>query len=389
MKKLLAMMLMLASVFFIACEDDDDSTMSPEDAKTELSTLNTDMTGYLQLMTNSEGMEAIGVIMGLEDPFSVTTKSNGRTAVISNIEKFLLPVNPQNHTKNTFEPVPFDFNAHKGVYTFINEYPYWTVDLGGDVIEINFPSTEANQLTGTNDATLTIYNYEEVAVSMTDEFDYPYTDYMPTVILADLYIDEVKIVEIDLEATWITTGESAGEPTSFDISVYLTPFTFSGSFDHTATAASIDFDIKYNTEKIFAAGVNATFVTDVEDPITIGGYIQLLNVKMEATIDIAGMETVFESNTYTTVDEINAAINKEIDAVVYVDGVKAADILIEFVANEGLYSIPIEVAEDTYIYIDVLFKYSDGTTEQAAPYFAAFISGIDGLFDFFDTTYGG
>jgi hypothetical protein len=388
MKKLIAMMLMMVSVFFIACEDDGESTLSPEDAKTELSTLNADMTGYLQEMANSKGMNAMDDIMALmqlDDPFA--SGKSTKTSVIPNIQKYLLPIYPEK-TKSAYEAEPFDFEFWWGTYTWDAEHSIWSVvfddpaSTSDDKIVISFP-TEGST---TNNAVLTLHEYEEVLVNGTDEYGYSYTDYMPTDILADLYFNEIKIVEIDLAATWITSGDEAGEPTSFDISVYLTPFTFSGSFDNTATAASIDFDIKYNTEQIFAAGVNATFLTDTEDPLTVGGYIQLLNVKIQATVDIAGMETVFESNTYTTVEEINTAINEEIDAVVLVDGVKAADIIIEFAAEDGAYSMPIEVEEGVNVYINVFFKYSDGTTEQAAPYFASFISGVQGLLQSFGFT---
>jgi len=375
MKKLIAMMLMMASVFFIACEDDGESTLSPEQAKTELNNLETDMSGYLEEMVNSKGMEAIEVLMAMPDPFA-GAKANVKTSVIPNIHKFLLPVNPEK-TKSVYEGVGFDFDTYKGYKYVYTTTPYEYFDpqpIDEDIIIIEFP-TEGST---TNDAALTIHNYEEEVINEVDEWGYQYSDYYPTAILADLYINEIKIVEIDLDAEWDTSGE----PSSFDISVYLTPFTFSGSFDHTATAASIDFDIKYNTEQIFAAGVNATFESsELDEPLTVGGYVQLLNVKVEATVDVQGIDAIFtalenQTSPYTTIDELAAAINDEIDAVVLVDGVKAADI--EILYDETNAEEP----------VTIVFVFSDGTTEPALPYFEGFVTDIEDFFYFLDDVYG-
>lgn len=385
MKKLLAMMLMMATVFFIACDDDEGSTpLTTEQAQTEMESLSTDLNTYFAEMTTTEGATAMANIMALmqlDDPF--TTTKSARTSVIPNIQKFILPVQPK-MTKSTYEAVPFDFDLWVGTYTWDAAHYMWVPDFGNpsDKIIFKFPAEGST----TNNIILTIHNYTEVKVTGTDEYGYPYYDYMPTDILADLYVDNEKVIELDLEATWTTSGDNAGEPTSLDISVFLTPFTFSGDFDQSSTAASVNFNIKHNSDQIFATGLSATFGSNTEEPITIGGYIQLMNVKIEANIDVAGLEAVFEDNTYTTADEINTAINDEIDAVVYVDGVKAADILIEFTTVEGMYSIPFEMEDGFTIYVNVFFKYADGTTEQAAPYFASFIAGVEAMLKSFGFT---
>lgn len=378
MKKLLAMMLMLASVFFFACSDDDESSqLSPEEAKTELNNLNTDMSGYLEEMVNSDGLEVLDILMGMPDPF-VDVKSTSRTSVIPNIKKFLLPVNPEK-TKSTFEVSEFDFAGNVGTYTWNAIYAKWDVIHGtpDNKIIIRFPTEGSTS----NNATVTIHNYDEVLITEYDDYwqEYDYY-YNPTDILADIYVNTVKIVEIDLEATWITSGDAAGEPTSLDISVYLTPFSFTGNFDHTSTTASINFAINYNNESIFSAGVNATFQNDdMEDPITVGGYVQLLNVKVQAEVDVQGIDAIFTAleagtSNLTTMEELTDAINNEIDAVVLVDGVKAADIEILFDEN----------AEEV---ITIVFVFSDGTTEPAEQYFTDFVTDIEDFFFFLDDIY--
>jgi len=301
LKKLLAMMLMLASVFFIACSDDDDDKLSQEEAITEITQLSTDLADKLTEMTESEGMVAMEALMTLPYPFE-TTKSDKRSTALNNIQKYLLPYNyvKKSTEKLAFEAEPFNFDTYVGTYTYHNTpFPYWEIVPGGNKIEINFPSDTMNL--DVNDVTLTIYNYDEVLI------DY---EYLPTDIDADLFISDIKIIDIDLTAAWNSDGEptsldvsvylipfdidltaawnSDGEPTSLDVSVYLIPFEFIGTFDQTSTDASIDFAINYDGAQFFSAGVGATWANAGDSiPSNINGYLQFFEVKFQADIDIA------------------------------------------------------------------------------------------------------
>lgn len=377
MKKLLTMMLMIASVFFLACEDETEQ-LSKEEAVTELNNLDNDMSGYMEEMMNSDGMEAMDILMSMPDPFT-SSKSSARTSVLPNIQKYLLPVNTVKE-KSLLEAEPFDFDTYVGTYTYHHTpFAYWEVETGGDKIIINFPTDETNM--GTNDGVLTIHNYNEVMISYYDDsYQTMVDDYYPTDILADIYVNDVKIVEIDLNATWETVGDMAGEPSSFDISVYLMPFEFTGAFDHTATAANIDFGINYKGESFFSAGVDATFENgDMDTPLTVGGYIQLLAVKVDADVDVKALEAIFEglenqTSQYATMEELTKAINNEIDATVSVDGVKAAD-------------IEIQIDQTSEEMVTIVLVFSDGTTEPAGQYFDGFTTDIEDFFYFLDGVY--
>ncbi|MBU8892919.1 MAG: hypothetical protein KOO66_09070 [Bacteroidales bacterium] len=366
MKKFIAMMLMLASVFFIACDNDDDG-LSPVDTKAALEELNADMSGYFDEMQNAEGIKAMEAVLGMPDPF-VDTKSAGRTSVLSNINKFLLPVNYEN-TKSVFEAQSFDFDTYVGTYTYKSEpFEYWEVIPGGDKIIINFP-TEGSV---TNDATITIYNYDEELI------DY---DYYPTDIDADLYVDGIKVVEVDLTADWNTNGE----PESLAISVYLMPFTFSGTFSNIGTSASIDFEIDYEETLIFAAGLGATFATtSMEDaPTNMNGYIQILKVKIQANANVDNIIDIIEgvddgTSTATDFNELINQINAEFDAYVTVDGTKAADIILVWDETAGTEGEP-----------NIMFRFTDGSTEPALPYFEDFAADVEDFFYYLEDIYIG
>lgn len=357
------MMLMMASILFFACDKDEDKTLSPEEAKTELTQLTTDLKAKIAEMEETQGMQAMENLAGLSDPFASTSKATQKTAVISTIKRFMLPIKP-GKVKSDIKPDDrFLFDAWVGTYTWNHTYKKWDVTSGNpsDKIIINFPTDSSGT---TNDAILTIHVYEDILIG---------EDCMPTDIEVDLYVNDIKIVSIDLAATWVTTGDNAGEPITLDLTVFLYPFDFVVNFEQGTTSTSIDVAIEHNDEKFFSAGVGATYETASDTiPSNVNGYIQLFDVKFQADIDVKDLLIVIKNYaTYTSEEELLAAINNEIAAAVYVSGVKAADI--ELVKKST-------VIGDITLPIDIVFVYSDGSSESAIPYFVEF---IDELEDFF------
>ncbi len=367
MKKLLAMMLMLASVFFFACSDDEDEKLSKEETKTEITQLSTDLSDKFTEMAESDGMVAMEALMNMPDPFASTSKSNEKYVVLDNIQKYLLPYNYVKKTteKSAFEADPFDFDTHVGTYTYHNTpFPYWEIVPGGDKIIIIFPADSTNM--DNNNATATIHNYDEELVD---------GEYLPTDIDADLYISDIKVIDIDLTAVWFTSGEYMGEPTSLDVSVYLIPFEFTGDFSHTSTAASIDFAILYDDAQFFSAGVGATWANAGDSlPNNINGYLQFFEVKFQVNIDVVDLIAVIsDAESYGTEEELLNAINSEIDAYVTVSGTWAADI---------------ELGMDAEDELDILFVYADGTSESAIPYFEELEEDLEEFFGSLEDYYG-
>lgn len=398
MKKLIAMMLMLASVFFIACDDDDSKDpLTAEEAQEELQNLGTEMSTMMTNMQNSEGMQVIMNLNSMPYPFVNKSKSSESTQILKNIENYLLPTGVLKKSKvnnNTKEP-DFDFEYWWGTYTWDIEHQVWSIvfddpeSTADDKIVINFPSSETAT---SNDATLTIHDYAETEIEEYDDYYQEYYYYNePNKIVADLYLNDVEIVDVNMSATWITSGDKAGEPSAIDIDVYVVPFTFHIDMSQNSTSGDINAWIEYENKKVFSVGLDATFTSGEDSPTTISGYIQLFDVKFKAKVAIAELEAIMdaldeETSPYTTLDEINAAVNATIDAEVLVDGAKAADIILNFTTNSSSYSFVIDETEG--IYLDILFVYTDGTSESAVPYFATFVASIEQFFGALDGYYG-
>lgn len=354
MKKLITMMLMLASVFFFACSEDEEDKMSKEEAKTEITQLGTDISDKFTDMQESDGMVAMDALLTLDYPFS-ENKSNKGSAVLKNIQKYLLPYNyvGENNLKSASNDEMFDFDRWVGTYTWNNTVGAWDPDYGTpeDKIIIIFPADTADM--DNNNATLTISNYSEVTI---DE------DFYPESIDVELMVSEIKVIDIDFDAEWFETGDYMGEPTSLDVSVYLIPFEFTGSFTHTSTEADIDVSILYDSAEFFTIGLGADWANEGDSiPSNINGYISFFNVKFQADVDLADIIDLMLNtpDNITTQDELIEAVNNEIDAYVSVDGTWAADIEITVLESTD---------EDGEMF-DILFVYADGTSESAIPYF--------------------
>lgn len=370
-------MLMLASVFFIACDDEKDeeetNPLTVAEAQQEFTQLGTEMSGMIADMEEVQGIDVLMMMTNLPDPFSAMNKSTANSNVIKNITKYLLPNTILSKEKSNLK-VGFDFDYYKGVYTYVHTpEPHWEWVDNADKIELNFPSDEAAMTT--NDAKITLSSYSEVMITEYDEYwgEY-YYNYVPNNIEASLELSSVEIISIDMSATWVTTGDAAGEPTALDVDVFLLPFDFHVDFTHAGTNVDANAWIKYDGASIFSVGLDALFASTTMDdpPTTIGGYIQLFDVRFDVDLDFTDFMAILEemdseTPVYTTPEALETAVNATLDASVSVNGAKAADIIIDVVTlnpTEG--ELP----------VDVLFVYNDGTSESAIPYFAGFVSQV-------------
>jgi hypothetical protein len=345
---------------FSSCEKDEDNNLSYEEGKQALQDLDTQMSNDMDEMMNTEGMEAVSSLNKMDDPFS-SKKSERKTQVISNIKAALVPGIDKEILKSS-QGEPFNFNDKTGTYTWIDSLARWDVDptTPSNKIIINFPADSTDM--DNNNATLTIHNYEEVPIET-----YSYTDYYPTKIVADIYVEDTKYVEIDLTASW----DAYGDPTSFEATVFLKPFEFIGSMAQESTSASVDFGISYNNEEIFSTGISATFKTDSMNlPKTIDGYLQYRAVKIDAEANVENIETIIKEiesreSEYETEQEALDAINKEIKAKISKDGSKIANI--ELRTSQGE-MVPVLV-------------FNDGTVENAESYFDNFSGKLEEFFN--------
>ncbi|MFO8236201.1 MAG: hypothetical protein R6U04_12445 [Bacteroidales bacterium] len=336
---------LIASVgFFTACEDDEDNNLSYEESQEVLQDMDSQTAADLEEMSQTDGMTAMMTLNTMDDPFAGVVKSTKEYQVISNIKELALPADKKLKTVKATDRFAFDDNA--GTYTWNNTEGVWDYNESPtDEIVIVFPA-DSTQMDN-NNATLTISNYQD-----TEIVDGEYSYYQPTEIKANLKVDDDEQMDMSFTASW----DDNGNPISMDISVLLTPFNFTGNLEEESTSGSLNFSVDYNDSQILDAGVIVNFIEGTQDAEIIDGYIQYRKMRIEANINIANIYEIEQNyENYEDDQDVLDAINEEIDAKVFHDGDKVADLKV------GM--------DDSTQEVIIVLVFNDGTEENAEEYF--------------------
>ncbi len=353
MKKLSNYFLVVLSLFVLSCNSDDESSnqVSVDEAKQSMAKLSTDMSVDIVELTQSEGVGAISdlaALMQLNDPFNgrVMNEKESKNWFKRNAKLFKRIFVSKSSKLAKTEDDGFNFSLHWGQYDWNpTTESFDKSETTEEIIEINFPAEGSS----TNNVTLRLTAFEEQLFE--DEFDHYY---LPTLLNADLSINEVKQIEIDFEAFF----NSNGEPISGDVSLYLNPFTFAFAFDTSGSKQSnLEASIKKGTETIVSVNAAFSFLTvQKEDIDKVNGFVQYRTIKLEGTIDVNGLENSNDPNP-----------NNFIKLALFNSGNKLGDII--FVTEI------IDQEEDDVPYI----KYADGSTEKLEDVLKPIFDELDNL----------
>ncbi|HKL07268.1 MAG TPA: hypothetical protein VJ896_00740 [Bacteroidales bacterium] len=364
MKKLLAMMLMLASVFFIACSEDDDEPLSPDEAKDQMTQMSQDMFVYMNEMEATEGMGAVFAfdsLVRINDPF-IQKSSSESNRMIENIQKFILPANYLNfksdETKADGAALSF---SEVGTYTWNQSTQQWDYSSEPtDKLVFIYPLEEKQ-------AQLTINDYQEVQIQ--DDYS---TWYQPTSIDVALNVNDTEVAYLSLTASWVESGEAAGEPKSISVSGGILPFTFTFNFNFSNYTATIyDTKVLNGNTQILKVEAAATFESNnmIDEPVNLTGYLLVENVAINVRqIRIKEINQIIDNyeTTPTTAENLENLMNSKISIDISIDGRFAADIIFDVIQVEPGADppTPIDILGDMGLYGDFLMVYSDGTYDS-------------------------
>jgi len=285
MKKLIKLLslLLFAGFIFTACEDDSsDDQMQPEDAKQMLDQMETEMSQDLSLMQDAPGMEALSVLMNLSDPFGAK-KSTEPTVVLDQIYGLV----SSNKESLATQSEAFDFDSKTGTYTWNIELERWSIEAGNpnDAIIIFFP---ANGESTENDAMLKILDVQETPY--TDE--YQETEYLPTLIEAELYINDELVAELNMTASY----DQDGDPTQMSVNYSVVPFNMDLTLTSSATSANIAYSLSSNNETLMGAELGVTFTDQTQEtPASINGSLTYRDYEVRADADIVAIQQKMEN----------------------------------------------------------------------------------------------
>lgn len=290
MKKITLFLMTGCVLAFSGCNKEDDqpdvtqTDIPAAEAKTTLSGMSDTMKGDVVSITQSEGVEAVTDLLGLfssgffEEEGRMLSKEEGKFLIREKARMARSFMIPQSARKME-DDGSFNFAEAKGVYEWNAENEKFDYASGGEAVVVKFP-TEGS---ASNNAVLRLTNYEEVLIEFEGE-----RYFNPTVIAADLSVDEVELITLDLEINW----SSKGEPETASVDLFVKPFSFTLNFDDSESAtAELEASIDNGTESIVAVSVKVDYTSaEKEDVKLVDGFVSYRAIKIDGDIDVAALD---------------------------------------------------------------------------------------------------
>lgn len=290
MKKISLFLMAGCVLAFSGCnKEDDQPDVTPTDipaaeAKTTLSGMSDTMKGDVVSITQSEGVEAVTDLLGLfssgffEEEGRMLSKEEGKFLIREKARmarSFMIP----RSARKMEDDGSFNFTEAKGVYEWNAETEAFDFAEGGNAVIVKFP-TEGS---ASNNAAFRLTNYEEVLIEFEGE-----RYFNPSVIAADLSVDEEELITLDLEINWTAKGE----PETAFIDLFVKPFSFTVNFDDTgSTSSELEASIDKGTESITAVAVKVDYSSEEkEDVKLVDGFVSYRAVKIDGDIDVAALD---------------------------------------------------------------------------------------------------
>ncbi|MFN6943522.1 MAG: hypothetical protein ACK4ND_01140 [Cytophagaceae bacterium] len=308
-------------------------------------------------LVKSKGSKAVGSLSDKladdQSPFE-----NGRISLKKRQEAKLYYKNKAKTLRKTFiaksvQPsnarTNFDFAGNAGTYTWNHSTESWETESGtpGNKIVIIFPADKDNP--SVNNATFTLHEYTEVVIQ---------GDSLPTKILADVYIDGVKYVNLDFSAQY----KSNGEVSKINYTLLLKPFTNIFSYEDEGTSIKINASLlKEGTIDIFSWNTVMEFDNVNKDAmVKVSGSVSYRELKLSGEINAKELS---ESD----VDANAAELNQHVKLAFYKNpsNSKIGDIYFVDKADGD---------------VDAMIKFSDGTSESIESYFKESMDELEKFF---------
>jgi outer membrane murein-binding lipoprotein Lpp/uncharacterized Fe-S cluster protein YjdI len=350
----IALLAIVGSVLmFAGCEEEESTkTIEKEEAEQVLSNNSEEMASDLDQMANSQGMEAMNVLVGLtekDDPFA-QKKSLGGESVVSTLQEALRTTENKIARRKSSQPFPFDDLT--GTYEW-QAQGEWNVDLNtpSDAIVIEFP-TDTTVENPENNATMTLSSYSETMITDSSGNE----QYVPTDIEATLKVNDTKVAEINWELSIEQVNNETPVLNSLDASIYLKPFSYSLELTQNSLLATMSTE---NVKDILGVDIDVTFMDNMEDVKKVQGSVKIRNLQFKGWIKPYAMENV-DAEGITSTGDLVDYYNEQIDVSV-------------FRADNGNKLADIKFVEDTdsqnEMPMNLVFVFKNGDTAPVKGYF--------------------
>lgn len=316
--------LALAVVLLAGCNKDDENNkdLTPEEAQVALDQMAMDMDQDVIDLMESDG------IQGLQDLLNLTMDSESLFGEEARLDAFkqkfinlgrMFAQKPIQRVGGSIEDdIPtglYEWDPSKE--DFVKDEDFTTDDL-----IIKFPVDGSS----TNNGVFTL-----------EEFGFNASD-LPTRLLANITLDDQKVVEVDLTVGW----SQEDIPETADLTLLIQPFTLQASIDISGNNNTLYTSL--HNDGTLITEVDLTVVMEDDFPSELNGSVTYRAVSIQGSINTGDMDEAFGESTDP---------NEYMDLKLYINGNFAGDIILVEETNDDGY-------EDYVPYVE----FKDGTQKS-------------------------
>jgi hypothetical protein len=320
-KKFLSLLSIAILLFSVSCQKDKEEA-DVEEAKETMDELVLTMEDDMNIVMDGDAMQALesfGEAVSIDDPvFGASKKSTFSKLALSSLSDL-------KNLRAGDEPTSLEDYA--GTYTWNSTNQGWVIVQNDPADKVIFIFPVLGPASDVNDATIIIRDYDEVKITETDEWG-TYEYYNPTLISAELQINETKLVDLTASMVW---EETTGEMNDFDGSLFFSPYTITLDLSNSDNSATIVSSFEEGNTLISSCNLSVDFVEDEfrdMEPDYVEGYIQYRKIQLKGNINIGEIN---DFRVEYTEEDYNDHVNLAL--YTYPDGNKFADIVFKYDAE--------------------------------------------------------
>jgi hypothetical protein len=360
MKRLLVIFVLFVLISLFSCKKEENVGLLTQNAKTRLENLAPEIEKRLNNVNSTKAVlnyQTFSAIVSKSDPFGSVKGMNNTSNLLNSIEVFSnyksLINSGQSKSGNN---QPFDFKSHVGTYTWNISKQTWDINKSNpaDKIVINFPSDGSP----VNNAILTVLNYEESKIILTDNT----FQYQPSALKASLFVDNEEQLTINLTASY----SSESIPVKLNLQLFLKPFDMVLDLTTSSKTITLNYQLSKDKENLFSANILLTFFDSSRKiPSGFNSTFQCLDIKFDAAGNILGLAGLYLMKTQKDAEDmLNSYFPMSLTMMP--ENKKIGDVKMVFDTNQQ---------------IQFMIEFPDKTTEKADTYFKPIMAEIQKYFN--------
>jgi hypothetical protein len=352
------MLLMVFILFALAsCDKDKDKVedLSADEAKVELRNATQQISNNMEQMMTTSTMQSLNFLSLLidedlyEKSFKQMLQQPGKIH-LGKVKQVFLPAGAKSVGEiEGFGYYEYDYNMDDFVL----------VESAEDMLKLVYPTDETAYNSQENNAELLVANIRTVTVIFTETYwdDYyeqwitdTYEEEFPVSLDATQKVDGTTL----MTASYVSTLDETGAPTSFNMTMNMLPYSFTTSLTGTGIAYKTVLSFKENNTTLMSHDLSLEYTTNMESVNKVSGNYMVDPLKLEGYMNYDAIDTHMINAEETGNYDLNY-LNGQMDLVLIHTGQNAKLGNVQFVMFTDL-----EYGE-SYPLLAVV--YADGTSE--------------------------